>query len=64
MRDYEDVAILFDQLAAQHEALAAMLTNRDDPKHKESNEAIAEAERAHSDACRRAAAALRSRKYV
>ena len=61
MGTYEDAAALFEKLAEQHEVLADLLENRNDPKHKESNETIAEAERVHADACRRAAEALRSR---
>jgi hypothetical protein len=61
MGKYEDAAALFDKLAEQHEVLADLLTNKNDPKHKDSKETIAQAERAHADACRRAAGALRSR---
>ncbi len=61
MGRYEDAAALFDKLAEQHEVLADLLVSKNDPKHKESNETIAEAERAHADACRRAAEALRTR---
>jgi len=61
MGNYEDVAAIFDKLAEQHEELAEILASRGDPKHKDSNDTIAQAERAHADACRRAAAALRVR---
>ena len=61
MGTYEDAAVLFDKLAEQHELLADLLMKRDDPKYKDSNDVVAQAERLHAEACRRAAQALRSR---
>jgi hypothetical protein len=60
---YKKTAELFDQLSEQHEFAVDLLEEAaSDPKHGANNLTLAEAERSHADACRRAAFAIRSRK--
>lgn len=63
MADYSDIAAMFEKIATEHETetIAELLVTRNDPEHADSNQTLAQAERTHADACKRAAMALRGR---
>ena len=61
MQTYDNIADMFERIAAAHERVAAALKKHNDPVHNESNEVLADAEAAHAAACKRAARALRGR---
>jgi hypothetical protein len=58
---YEQIARLFDHLAAKHSEVADLLESSTDLKHGDSDRRLAEAECTSASTCARVAASIRSR---